>query len=211
MTPSHSAVTPSPPLSTVYRLPSTVCWLFILTFALFFSSLALQQHHAFQTNGLDLGNVDQALWNTAQGQFLQFSLMTPIENRLALHVEPILLLFVPFYWVGLGGPELLLIAQATVVALGAWPVYQLAMVNGQWSTVNGQRSIVNEENSITNYQLPPSFNPWLALTFPLIYLLLPTLQSAVLFDFHAITLAPTFFCWRMWPWFRVKRRVSSFI
>ena len=63
----------------------------------------MQQHRTFLTNGLDLGNVDQALWNTAQGRFLYFTLMAPVQSRLALHVEPILLLFVPFYWMGIGG------------------------------------------------------------------------------------------------------------
>ena len=71
--------------------------LLIILFALFFSALALQQHRTFQTNGLDLGNVDQALWNTAQGRFLHFTLMTPVQSRLALHVEPILLAFVPLF------------------------------------------------------------------------------------------------------------------
>lgn len=169
------------------RLPSTLCLLFILTFALFFSVLAVQQHRTFQTNGLDLGNVDQALWNTAQGRFLNFSLMTPIQSRLALHVEPILLLFVPLYWLNLGSPEILLIIQATVVALGAWPLYQLSIINNQWLRVN---SITN----VTSHPSPLTFHAsrFIPLIFPLAYLLLPTLESAVLFDFHAVTLSPTF-------------------
>ncbi|NJN99730.1 MAG: DUF2079 domain-containing protein, partial [Anaerolineales bacterium] len=163
--------------SPVYGLPSIICWLLILAFALFFSALAVQQHRAFQTNGLDLGNVDQALWNTAQGRFLNFTLMAPIQSRLALHVEPILLLLVPLYWFNLGSPETLLIIQAAVVALGAWPLYQLAIINNQRSMVNGHLS--------AGYSL-------LAVIFPLAYLLLPTLESAVLFDFHAVTLSATF-------------------
>jgi uncharacterized membrane protein len=151
--------------------------LLILMFALFFAALSIQQHHTYQTHGLDLGNVDQALWNTAHGRFLNFTLMAPVENRLALHVEPILLLLVPFYWLGLGSPELLLLVQAVVVALGAWPLYQLAMNNEQLPIRNSQFTI---HNSLFAY------------VFPLAYLLLPTLQSAVLFDFHAVTLAPTF-------------------
>ncbi len=187
---NHSPLeSPPPSLSTVYRLPSTVCLLLILAFAVFFGALAVQQHRAFQTNGLDLGNVDQALWNTAQGRFLNFTLMTPIQSRLALHVEPILLLLVPLYWLNLGGPETLLILQATVVAAGAWPLYQLSIINGlplaaatsnHQSTLNSQSSILYLLSSIF-YLIPP-----------LAYLLLPTLESAVLFDFHAVTLSPTF-------------------
>ncbi len=145
---------------------SILCWTLIATFAIFFSLLAIQQHRTFQTNALDLGNVDQAMWNTAQGRFLNFTLMAPVQSRLALHVEPILWLLFPLYWLHLGHPELLLIVQATVVALGAWPLYQLAMT-----------------------KLTPSK---ILLIFPLSYLLLPTLEAAVLFDFHAVTLAPTF-------------------
>lgn len=178
---------PSPSLSTVYGLPSPVyrllsaiCLLLILAFAIFFSALAVQQHRTFQTNGLDLGNVDQALWNTAQGRFLNFTLMTPIQSRLALHVEPILLLIVPLYWLNLGGPETLLIFQATVVAAGAWPLYQLSVINTQQLMVNDQSSILYPLSSI------------FYLAFPFAYLLLPTLESAVLFDFHAVTLSPTF-------------------
>ncbi len=165
-------------------LPSIVCLLLILAFALFFSVLAVQQHRAFQTNGLDLGNVDQALWNTAQGRLLNFTLMTPIQSRLALHVEPILLLFVPLYWLNLGGPETLLIIQATVVAIGAWPLYQIAIHHSpRFATIH-------------NYRLHPprsaSIHYLLSTIFPLAYLLLPTLESAVLFDFHAVTLSATF-------------------
>ncbi|MEM7348065.1 MAG: DUF2079 domain-containing protein, partial [Chloroflexota bacterium] len=90
-----------------------------------------------------------------------------------------MLAFVPFYWLNLGGPELLLIAQATIVAIGAWPLYQLASLK------------------LANQQLPESSADSLyslaLLVFPLAYLLLPTLQSALLFEFHAVTLAPTFF------------------
>lgn len=145
----------------------------VVGFALFFALLSVQQHRAFLTNGLDLGNVDQALWNTAHGRFLEFSLMTPIRSRLALHVEPILLAFVPFYWLKLGSPELLLAVQATVAALGAWPLYRIARLK----LGTGGNSRLD----------------WLLLVFPLAYLLYPPLESAVLFDFHAVTLAPTFF------------------
>lgn len=168
---------------------STVCLLLILAFAIFFGALAVQQHRTFQTNGLDLGNVDQALWNTAQGRFLNFTLMTPIQSRLALHVEPILLLLVPLYWLNLGGPETLLIVQAAVVAAGAWPLYQLSIINDLTlrAVTSDQQSTLNNQSPIL-YLLSSIF----CLTFPLAYLLLPTLESAVLFDFHAVTLSPTF-------------------
>jgi uncharacterized membrane protein len=97
--------------------------------------------------------------------------MAPIRNRLALHVEPILLLFVPFYWVGLGDPRLLLFVQAVVVGLGALPLYWLA------------------RDAISNLETPYSL---FLVAFPLAYLLFPALEAAVMYDFHAVTLAPTF-------------------
>jgi len=175
------------PIKPKYRgslIPYLFLFILILTYTVFFSTLAIQQHQAFLTHGLDLGNVDQALWNTAQSRFLQFTLMHPVESRLALHVEPILLLFVPFYWFGLGSPELLLITQAVVVALGAWPLYQL--------------SVKNYELRIKRPFYLLSLIPYLALIYPLMYLLYPPLQSAVLFDFHAVTLAPTFILSALW-------------
>jgi uncharacterized membrane protein len=142
-------------------------WLFMVLFAVTFAVLALRRHAALATNGMDLGNVDQTLWNTAHGHFLAFTNMAPVANRLALHVEPILLLLVPFYWLGLGGPHMLLIVQALVVAVGALPLYWLA----------------RDEL--------PSQHVWLHIVFPFAYLLTPALQAAVLYDFHAVTLAPT--------------------
>ena len=149
--------TPNPAVITL--------WAIILSFALLFSALSLNRHAAFQSNGFDLGNVNQAIWNTAQGRPLAFTNMAPIDNRLALHVEPILLLFVPFYRLGLGGPEWLLMAQAGIVALGAWPLYLIAR---------------------------PRLGPGGAFIVCLAYLLYPALEAAVLYDFHAVTLASTF-------------------
>jgi len=169
--------TPYSLLPTLYSLlPTPYSLLLVLTlaFAIFFGALAVQQHRAYLTNGLDIGNVDQTLWNTAHGHFMQFTLMAPVQNRLALHVEPILLLFVPFYWLGVGGPVLLLVAQAGVVALGAWPLYQLSRLQLGQTSPAGKRL------------------DWALLAIPLAYLLLPTLESAALFDFHAVTLAPVF-------------------
>lgn len=161
-----------------------IVWGLILAFVITFSILSLRRHAALATNGMDLGNVNQALWNTAHGHFLAFTNMAPVRSRLALHVEPILLLFVPFYWIGLGGPELLLVLQAIVVGLGAFPLYWLA-----------SDAILNPKSPIS--LLPPYRDgatpySWLPLVFPLVYLLFPALEAAVMYDFHAVTLAPTF-------------------
>lgn len=141
-------------------------WALIVLFAVMFSALALNRHAAFETNGFDLGNVNQAVWNSAHGRLLAFTNMAPLTNRLALHVEPVLLLFVPFYWLGWGSPQLLLVAQAVIVSLGALPLFLIAR---------------------------PKIGGWGAVALGLAYLLYPALEAAELFDFHAVTLAPTFF------------------
>lgn len=137
----------------------------ILFFAALFSAIALNRHAAFLSNGFDLGNVNQAVWNTAQGRPLAFTNMAPVENRLALHVEPILLFLAPFYRLGVDGPRFLLVIQAIVVALGAWPLYLIAR---------------------------PQIGKAGAVIIGGCYLLYPALEAAALYDFHAVTLAPTF-------------------
>jgi uncharacterized membrane protein len=163
------------------QVAPAVAWLLILTFIVTFAILSLRRHAALASNGMDLGNVNQALWNTAHGHFLAFTNMAPVRNRLALHVEPIILLFVPFYWIGLGGPRLLLIVQAVVVGLGALPLYWLAR----------EVLVESTDYAVRNPQ-PALLLSLLPLIFPLAYLLLPALEAAVMYDFHAVTLAPTF-------------------
>jgi uncharacterized membrane protein len=167
------------------QIPLAVIWLLIAAFILTFATLALRRHAALATNGMDLGNVNQALWNTAHGDVLAFTDMAPVRSRLALHVEPILFLFVPFYWVGLGGPQLLLLVQVIVVGLGALPLYWLAESNLKSPRPAG----ASQGGQIPNLKSPTSLLP---LVFPLAYLLLPALEGAVLYDFHAVTMAPTF-------------------
>jgi uncharacterized membrane protein len=180
------------------RVPLILVWLLILAFVLTFATLSLRRHAALATNGLDLGNVDQALWNTAHGDFLAFTNMSPVRNRLALHVEPILLLFVPFYWIGLGGPELLLAVQAAVVGLGALPVYWLtrdALVGPKQHEAprpaGASRDGENRGTGSTGSLLPTGYS-LIPVVFPLAYLLIPALEGAVMYDFHAVTIAPTF-------------------
>lgn len=170
-------------------MAEAVLWLAIVAFVATFAVLAVRRHMALATNGMDLGNVNQALWNTAQGDFLAFTNMAPVQNRLALHVEPILLLLVPLYWLGLGGPVALLIIQAGVVGLGALPVYWLAREHltplppSPRSGEGGSPPYAVERGLGREVFLP--------LVFPLAYLLMPALEAAVLYDFHAVTLAPT--------------------
>jgi uncharacterized membrane protein len=98
----------------------------IVAYAAGFAALSVLRHDAFFTGRFDLGNMVQAVWSTAHGDPLR---MTDLHgdqiSRLAAHVDPILVLFAPLWWIW-PSPHLLLVVQAVAVSLGAIPVYLLA-------------------------------------------------------------------------------------
>jgi uncharacterized membrane protein len=91
-----------------------------------FAALSVLRHSAFITGRFDLGNMVQAVWSTAHGDPLR---MTDLHgdqiSRLAAHVDPILVLFAPLWWIW-PSPDMLLVVQALAVGLGAFPVFLLA-------------------------------------------------------------------------------------
>ncbi len=151
--------------------PTTV-WLLILTYILTFSLLATREHLAHETGALDLGNYDQAMWNASQGRGLRLTTLPTLSlNRLGLHVEPTLFLFVPLYWLW-PNPIILLWVQTIALGLAAWPLYLLALHRLQFS-------------------LQP-LAKGSACLIVLTYLLLPATEAVNLFDFHAVALSPCF-------------------
>lgn len=127
--------------------------------------------------------MNQVVYNTSKGRFLEMTNQELIKNtsRLAIHFDPILAFFAPFYKI-YPGPEILLISQAIVLGLGAWAIYLIA-------------------EKILKKKL-------ISLIFALLYLFYFPVQRAVLFDFHAVTLATTFFLFavyfqevKKWLWF----------
>ncbi len=150
----------------MHHLPLALLALAVLLYALYFSHLTLLRYHAFESRALDMGNLNQTIWNTAHGNWFRITNQeVDLTNRLGYHVEPILLPIALLYRLH-PSPELLLVLQATVVALGALPLYALARLRG--------------------------LSSWLALSFALAFLLNPTIQAANWLEFHPVTLAPTF-------------------
>ncbi len=147
------------------RWPTVLLWVAILAYAVTFAALTLRRFDAFEARALDMGNLDQAVWNTAHGRWFHLTNQPGTVNRLSLHVEPILIPISWLYWL-YSGPPTLLVLQAVVVALGAWPVYALV-----------RRQLAHDGA---------------ALAFALAYLLHPALQAANWLEFHPVTLAPTF-------------------
>ncbi len=96
------------------------------TYAAAFVVGACLHYFAYRSGRLDLGDMVQAVWSTAHGDFLGATSSSGVHaTRLASHVDPFLALFVPLWWVW-PSPLVLLIVQAVAVSAGALPVYWLA-------------------------------------------------------------------------------------
>ncbi len=167
------------------RTPRAIVIVACLFFVVYFSFISLVMQRKVITSRFDLGNMTQTVWNTSQGRFFEYTnpYGTNIAKRFIHHADLLLVLFAPIYAM-YASPNVLLVAQALLVALGGWLLFKLA------------RRVLGHE--------------WLAAVLALCFLFYPTLQRAVLFDFHALTVAGTFaigFTWayveRRWRWFTV--------
>jgi uncharacterized membrane protein len=143
--------------------PRGLLWAAIASYATGFSALSVLRHRAFETGRFDLGNMVQAVWWTAHGHPLRITSLEGEQiSRLAAHVDPVLVLWAPL-WRLWPSPDLLVVSQALAVALGAVPVWRLAL-----------RRLGSE---------------WTALGFALAYLLYPATQWLTLNEFHPVALA----------------------
>jgi len=128
-----------------------------------YARLSLQRQDAFWQARFDLGNMVQAVWGTANGDPL---LTTDTHgeqiSRLAAHVDPLIALLAPLWWVW-PSPDMLLVVQAAAVSAGALPALGL-----------GRRWLGDDR---------------LALAAPAAYLLSPALGWATVTEFHPVTLA----------------------
>ncbi|HET6496955.1 MAG TPA: DUF2079 domain-containing protein [Thermoleophilia bacterium] len=107
---------------------SAVCVLAgALVFAVLYGVLSWLKYRAYMDARFDLGNMAQAVYNTAHGRFLEITTGEAVPrqmSRLGSHVDPILALFaVP--WLVWPSPVMLLVLQSVIVATGAWPVFRL--------------------------------------------------------------------------------------
>ncbi len=140
---------------------------------MYFSTVSILRHENFHSRRLDLGNMDQTVWNVWHGN--GFTLTDPTgtvqESRLAVHADFLLILLAPLYAVW-SSPNLLVFVQALVAGLGAIPVYWIA-----YSTLRSKK---------------------LALLFSGLYLLYPPMERKMLHDFHAVSLSTTFLLYAYW-------------
>ncbi len=91
---------------------------------------ALVRYQSYHADAFDLGNMDQAVWNTLHGHLLRFTNRGADwygpPTRLGVHVEPILLLIAPLYLI-YTDPETLLVLQTVALALGGIPLLLLGL------------------------------------------------------------------------------------
>jgi uncharacterized membrane protein len=159
-----------------------VLFFFIFLFSFYFSYLAIRRVETLNSYYYDLGIMNQVVYNTSRGRILQMTNPTFLKNmsRLAIHFDPILAFFAPFYLI-IPSYKWLLIFQVLIVALGSLAIFLLA-------------------NLITA-------NKKISLFFSLIYLLNYQITRAILFDFHAITLATTFFLMAFYFYHKKKFKI----
>lgn len=143
--------------------------------AVIFFVSASGRHLLFQSNALDLGWFDQAIYLISQGQppIISFRGFHILGDHAAGIVYPLALfykLYPSVYW--------LLAFQAIALAVGAWPTWQLARQMGLGETES--------------------------LTMAGVYWLYPVVFNVNLFDFHPEVFALPALLWLVWS-ARAKR------
>jgi uncharacterized membrane protein len=158
----------------VRRMPSVRVTLVtaIAAYGAAFAALSVLRQRAFATGRFDLGNMVQAVWWTAHGHPLRMTNLHGQQiSRLAAHVDPLLAVFGPLWWIW-PSPDLLLVVQALAIAAGAWPVYKLAVKHLS--------------------------SPRAGLGFALAYLLYPATGWLTLNEFHPVALATPLLLFAFW-------------
>jgi uncharacterized membrane protein len=150
----------------------TLLWTAIGAYTVGFGALSILRYRSFATGRFDLGNMTQAVWATAHGHPLAVTNLNGDQvSRLGSHVDPILVVFAPFWWLW-PSPAMLVTVQVLAIALGALPVFWLA------------RKHLRSERA--------------ALGFALAYLLYPAVQWLTLNEFHPVALACPLLLFAFW-------------
>jgi len=155
----------------------------IILYIIFFSVFSVVRYEMMLPNVYDMGNMEQTLWNTANGDYYRMTTTDPATSRLHYHVEPVFLTLAPFYNIWPNG-NWLLILQTIILALGAWPVFLIA------------KRVISNRTA--------------ALMLAISYLLFPAIHQANSVDFHPLALGSTFILFAFY-WFLEQRYSYSFI
>ncbi|MFO7633075.1 MAG: DUF2079 domain-containing protein [Caldilinea sp.] len=160
-------------------------------YVVIFTQAAWEMHAGMRTHRSDLGQIDQAIWNSSRGRFLAQTDNGFEATRLTDHVEPILVLISPIYWMW-DDVRALLLLQVAAVAIGVLPLY--------WLTLRQCEKLLSPHERLLVWQIEPlqQLARPLAFVLGVAYLLTPQLQSALLTEFHAAPLAVPLILWAFW-------------
>ena len=164
-------------------LPTLVVWGLMLAYLVFFSAYTIARHDTLNSYAADLSFIDQPMWNTLHGHFLERTMDARQVSRVSEHLEPVILPVALVYLVW-DDVRASLIVQTLMLALGALPIYWIA-----------RKVYVN---------LSGFYSRWLPVLFAFVYLMFPALQAANVADFHAdpFIVAPLLFAF----WYGQNRR-----
>jgi len=154
------------PLRWAPWLPGAAVLAGALGYAIYMSVFALFMHGRFQTYNFDLGQFDNLFYNALHGHPLRCTPLNIDQNwqDLRNHADLVTFFLLPIYAVKPGAPTLLVI-QATVLGLGAIPLYRFAA-----------------------RRLPPAYAAVIAFA----YLLYPPMHGLQFFDIHFQPMATLF-------------------
>lgn len=177
------------------QTPFLIITFLVFLFSIYFSIFGILRMHKMYAHYFDLGIMHQTTYNSFMalktGDFTRILEITDPHDsqaqvkRMAIHNDIMLGILAPFYFIH-EGPETLIMMQAIIVSLGAFFVFHIA-----------QRVFQKQK-----------YRDWIACAFACSYLLYPPLQKAVNFDFHAVTLAPTFILGMYYFWLEQKYVLS---
>lgn len=142
----------------------------VALYAAIMTHFTILDHHTLGTTIYDLGIYENLVWQTANGHFLDCTLIKG-GNHIGAHFDPILWLVGKVYHF-YEHAETLLVFQTLWLASGAFAVWKLAM--------NRLR------------------NEWMAAILGSVYLLYPGLHGINMFDFHSLALVVPTMMWAVY-------------
>jgi uncharacterized membrane protein len=145
----------------------------VVSYAVYFSIITIQNHYRLQTYGYDLGIENNLVWNAAHFNRPLFKTSViggPDSTHLGYHETYIsYLIGIPYRlapW-----PQTLLVLQATLIGGAALPLYAFARRH---------------------------LGAWVACLVAWLFLLYAPLHGSNLYDFHYLPFAPFFLWWTLW-------------
>jgi uncharacterized membrane protein len=93
----------------------------VLLFTVIYSLIGVFRHWQFGSSAFDLGIFDQAVWHASRFE-APASTVSGFSNVLGDHFSPMIVVFVPLYWIA-PGPETLIVVQALLFAASIVPVF----------------------------------------------------------------------------------------